>query len=104
MEEYTTAEDRMKFYKGSRWRKLRQQVLQEQNYECQECKRQGRVTLADPEKHKSLDIDHIEELSVRPDLAYEITNLQILCIPCHNAKHGRWKKKKENKWTNDEWW
>lgn len=94
----------MKFYKGTKWRKLRQQVLEEQNYECQECKLNGRVTLANPDKHKSLDIDHIKELSTHPELAYEISNLRVLCIRCHNAKHDRWQKKKDNPWINDERW
>lgn len=104
MQEYKTDKDKMKFYKGTKWRKLRQQVLEEQNYECQECKENGRVTLANPDKHKSLDIDHIKELSTHPELAYEITNLRVLCIRCHNAKHDRWQKKKENPWINDERW
>lgn len=102
---YKTPKDRMRFYKSKEWRQLRQQVLEEQNHECQECKRLGRVTLIDPTKHKTLDVDHIKELSTHPKLALEKSNLRVLCIPHHNEKHDRWiKVKQEPKFMNEERW
>ncbi len=32
------------------------------------------------------EIDHITPLRLAPDLAYEPSNLQRLCVPCHKAK------------------
>ncbi|PKR79408.1 alpha/beta hydrolase [Halalkalibacillus sediminis] len=109
MQQYQTREQRMKFYKSKSWRKLRLFVLERDNYECQECKRQGRVFTSshNTDKHKNLDVDHIEELPDRPDLAMEPDNLETLCIRCHNRKHGRYVsrfKRKPNKWDGDEWW
>ncbi|MGX5634697.1 HNH endonuclease [Bacillus thuringiensis] len=31
----------------------------------------------------------MKELRDRPDLAYELDNLETLCIQCHNAEHGK---------------
>ncbi|MFS0819662.1 HNH endonuclease [Lysinibacillus sp. 1P01SD] len=103
MQQYKTKQEQMKFYKSKEWRTLRAQILKEQNYECQECKQQGLVTLSDPDKHKSLDVDHILEISTHPELALEPSNLRVLCIPHHNAKHGRYPRK-PNKWEEDERW
>lgn len=97
----------MRFYKSKAWRDTREQVLKRDNYECQHCKAQGKVTTIDKSKHKSLDVDHIQELETHPDLAHDMDNLVTLCIACHNRKHNRsynrWKKK-PNKWDNDEAW
>ncbi|KGR88715.1 HNH endonuclease [Lysinibacillus odysseyi] len=103
MPEYKTTEQKRKFYKSKEWRTLRERILKEQNYECQECKRLGLVKLHDPTKHKSLDIDHVNEIETHPELALEPSNLRVLCIPHHNAKHGRYQRK-PNKWEADERW
>ncbi len=99
----------MRFYKSRKWREIRQRVLERDNYECQECKKQGIVKTIDHTKHKSLDVDHIKELDSNPHLAYDMDNLVTLCVSCHNKKHNRYQKgkpfpKKETKWTGDEWW
>ncbi|PTH16537.1 hypothetical protein BU607_08410 [Staphylococcus auricularis] len=96
----------MRFYKSKQWRDVREQVLKRDNYECQACKRQGKVTTIDRSKHKSLDVDHILELESHPELAYDMDNLETLCVSCHNKKHNRyqskWKMKNEN--LKDEKW
>lgn len=99
----------MRFYKSKEWRKVREQVLIRDNYECQECKKQGIVKTIDPTKHKSLDVDHIKELDSYPELALDMDNLITLCISCHNRKHNRYqsnqiKSEKKKKWIGDEWW
>ncbi|NIK11182.1 HNH endonuclease [Alkalibacillus almallahensis] len=110
--QYQTDAERMKFYKSKPWRKLRQSILERDNYECQECKRQGKVFTkhSKPGKHKVFDVDHIKELEDHPELAMEPDNLETLCIRCHNHKHGRyvWNafqfKRKPTKWDDDEKW
>ncbi|MGX0848987.1 putative kinase [Staphylococcus auricularis] len=108
----TVASDRvvdketMRFYKSKRWRDVRAQVLKRDNYECQACKAQGKVTTIDQSKHKSLDVDHIQELQARPDLAYDMSNLVTLCVSCHNKKHRRYQNKfskKNEKWKDEKW-
>lgn len=108
MSEYRTREQKVKFYKSSDWQVLRQQALDRDNYECQECKRQGKVFTDQhkPDKHKRLDVDHKQEIYTHPELALELENLETLCIRCHNEKHKRWKpfKRKQNMWERDERW
>lgn len=102
--EYVTKEQKMKFYKSKAWRDLRQQVLKRDNHECQECKRLGYVTVNDPTKHKTLDIDHVRDIYHHPELALEISNCRTLCVPHHNKKHGRvFKRKKKIEWEDERW-
>ncbi|MBC1233638.1 HNH endonuclease [Listeria booriae] len=91
-------QERTAFYKSKEWRHTREQVLKRDNFECQECKRQGKVST-----DKRLDVDHILELEYYPELALDLDNLETLDFECHNRKHNRFIKK-ENKWKNDERW
>lgn len=97
-----------KFYKSKEWIELRQEVLYECHYECQECLKRGRYTRADC-------VHHINEVKNRPDLAlskfYTDTegstkkNLMPLCNRCHNDIHdklGNWQRK--DKFVNEERW
>ncbi|MEK4922378.1 HNH endonuclease [Cytobacillus sp. FSL R5-0569] len=107
--DFKQKEVRVNFYKRNKdWLRVRQDVLERDNYECQECKRQGNVFTDkhNPDKHKRLDVDHIKDLE---DCTYEeaidMDNLEALCIKCHNRKHNRfqgWKRKKP-KWDDEMW-
>ncbi|WP_117161334.1 HNH endonuclease [Paraliobacillus sp. X-1268] len=104
--EYKTKQQQKKFYRSGAWVAVRREVLRRDNFECQECKRQGRVYTDkhDPDKHKRLDVDHIKELEDYPELALDFENLETLCVRCHNKKHNRFMfQKKKPKW-DDEWW
>ncbi|WP_226995885.1 HNH endonuclease [Gordonia phthalatica] len=35
---------------------------------------------------EDLTVDHIQPLHLRPDLAYTLTNLDVLCRSCNGAK------------------
>lgn len=96
------------FYLTDDWKELRQEVLEQYHYECQECLKQGRYTRADC-------VHHINEVRHRPDLALSkhyfdmqgnmCVNLAPLCNQCHNIVHdklGKWQKK--DKFTNEERW
>ncbi|WP_255294534.1 HNH endonuclease [Bacillus cereus] len=43
------------------------------HYECQECKRRGKYS-------KGRNVHHIKQLRNRPDLVYNLSNLEKLCI------------------------
>ena len=96
------------FYKSDDWEEIRQEVLEELNYECQECLKRGLYTRADC-------VHHVNEVRVRPDLALSKfyvdhegnrqRNLVPLCNACHNIVHdklGKWQQK--DKFTNEERW
>lgn len=65
---------------GWQWVKLRKLALERDKYQCQECKRNGRVTPAQ-------DVDHILNKASGGDDA--LSNLQALCRDCHVAKTQR---------------
>ena len=65
--------------KTYRWRCVRAQVLRQEPL-CRPCVAAGRTELA-------REVDHIEPLTARPDLAFVPENLQPICKSCH-AKKG----------------
>lgn len=106
MKEYKTKAQKKRFYKSKAWQIVRRAALMRDNFECQECKRLGRVTTIDPriDKHKQLDVDHVLEIEEYPEKALELDNLRTLCVRCHNDKHGRVFKRQPRRWEHDERW
>lgn len=104
--DYSTLGKRKVFYASKAWRETRAYILRRDNNECQECKRQGKVFVSEmkPDKQKTLDVDHIKSLEEYPELALVHSNLETLCIRCHNKKEGRFFQRKPNKWAHDECW
>lgn len=66
---------------GSRWQKLRNWWLREHPL-CAHCEKQGRMTTA-------TQVDHIIPHNGDEALLHDVTNLQSLCVPCHNRKTKR---------------
>ena len=64
-----------KVCRGPRWKALRMQALDRDKWQCVQCGARRR-----------LECDHIEPVRDRPDLAYSLSNLQILCGRCHARK------------------
>lgn len=100
---YENYKQRKQFYNSKSWKDVRQYVLKRANYECEWCAAEGKVTT------DKLEVDHIEELHIRPDLKLEPDNLRVLCKSCHNKRHQRFQyggnmfKAKENKWEDEKW-
>lgn len=94
----------MKFYNSKAWRTKRLEILERDNYECQECKANGKLTIAN-DKSAKLNVHHIKELTDYPELALEDDNLITVCVSCHNRIHGRYKHlnmfESENKIAED---
>lgn len=61
--------------RGQRWKALRMQALERDGWQCVQCGTRHR-----------LEIDHIEPVRDRPDLAWSLSNLQCLCGRCHARK------------------
>lgn len=66
-----------KFYNSARWRRLRAAKLSASPL-CEPCRASGRIT-------KAVQVHHVEARKARPDLMLVMSNLQSVCIPCHNA-------------------
>ena len=61
--------------RGPRWRALRMQALDRDGWACVQC----------GTRHW-LECDHVLPVRDRPDLAYTLSNLQMLCGACHARK------------------
>jgi 5-methylcytosine-specific restriction endonuclease McrA len=68
------------FYRSTGWRRKRKDILVRDNYECQQCKREGAYS-------KAKDVHHIKRLDAHPELALVDDNLESLCARCHNKAH-----------------
>ncbi|SDX64837.1 HNH endonuclease [Salimicrobium album] len=108
MTEYKTEHQKKRFYNSGDWKRLRQEALKKDNYECQECKRLGYVNLDSVKedgkrKEIKMNVHHIQEIEERPDLALDLDNLETVCLYHHNLAHGRvWKEWEKNRWADDE--
>lgn len=68
------------FYDSAAWKRTRTAKLAI-NPLCEPCQARGEITPAEQVHHKV-------ERKARPDLAYEMDNLESVCRPCHNAKRA----------------
>lgn len=64
-----------------RWKKLRDRYIA-QHPHCEECLKEGKITLA-------TDVDHIIPHRGDQVLLYDEKNLQSLCKSCHSRKTAR---------------
>lgn len=106
--EYKTEEQKKAFYNSTLWKQLRLQALERDNYECQECKQQGYVTVDSiktdgKRKEIALNVHHKYEIEDYPKLALFLDNLETLCLYHHNVIHDRVFKRKEPKWNDERW-
>lgn len=67
-------------YTSTRWQRTRAAVLRRDNYQCQGCRRYGRIRSA-------VIVHHIKHADECPELAYTGSNLISLCAACHNKAH-----------------
>lgn len=72
----------MNFYKSGKWKKKRENILRRDKYQCRECKRYGKTTLA-------TIVHHIFPLEFFPELKLVNENLISLCSKCHERMHIR---------------
>lgn len=66
------------FYNSMNWKKLRYQALARSSGKCECCGAAG--------DKAPLHVDHIKPRSKYPELALDITNLQVLCADCNIGK------------------
>jgi 5-methylcytosine-specific restriction endonuclease McrA len=58
-----------------RWPALRLAAKRRDGWRCRGCGEAGR-----------LEVDHVEPVRTHPELAFDLSNLQTLCVPCHSRK------------------
>lgn len=72
-------------WRGGGWIFVRNQILIEQDYTCQNCGHR------EPE---IMEVNHKLEKSQYPELARDINNLEVLCPNCHRRKTNSFLKTK----------
>ena len=70
------------FLESFEWRRLRMEVLKKYGPRCMCCG-------ATPKDGAVMNVDHIKPRKLFPNLALDISNLQILCHECNHGK-GNW--------------
>lgn len=74
----------------SKWDRIRQQIIQRDNYLCQECLRNGTLTevvVGDPSHPRAAHVDHIiPKVQGGTD---DGSNLELLDRTCHERKTAR---------------
>lgn len=63
-------------YRSPRWKRVRFLVKKRDGWRCVACGASG----------VRLEVDHKKPIREAPELAYEMGNLQTLCVPCHSRK------------------
>lgn len=62
-------------YRSPRWKAVRFQARRRDGFRCVLCGSAG-----------DLEVDHIKPVRSHPHLAFDLTNLQTLCVSCHSRK------------------
>ena len=70
------------FYKSTKWKTKRINILKRDEYLCQECKRYGKTTGA-------TTVHHVKPLEFNYELRLDNNNLISLCSKCHDKMHDR---------------
>lgn len=105
---YKSKEQKKVFYGSGEWIELRLVALERDNDECQQCKREGLVTIDSvkvpgEKKRIVLNVHHIKEVEDHPEFALELDNLETLCVYHHNLVHDKGFKLQEPKWNDEKW-
>lgn len=85
---------RNKIYKTSQWKKVREEVLKMDHYECQRCNHNMFHSKEPKKLTKAVLVHHIYYADKFPEYKYSIfvngnRNLVSLCNDCHEQLHGR---------------
>jgi 5-methylcytosine-specific restriction protein A len=72
--DYMRASDAIR---GKRWDVVRFEAKRRDGFKCVECGKRGR-----------LEVHHVLPVRTHPQLAFDMSNVKTLCVPCH-ARHTR---------------
>ena len=111
-----TDKEKIAFYGSKKWDMKRLYILHRDHFECQECRRRIaeakakgiELPASDRWIRRATLVHHIQHLEDRPDLALEDSNLEAVCMECHNRLHGRTvndfaNKKRKKRLTAERW-
>ena len=102
----------IRIYKSAHWRKVRQDQLQRDHFECQRCKRNGKYRNVEggAKYTKATLVHHEYRLRQYPQYAFSSMvngkrNLYSLCQDCHEIEHEEERKlvKHVNELNEEKW-
>lgn len=98
---------RNKIYKSTKWKKVREQVLRLDHYECQRCNNNFFDSGDKKKVIKATLVHHVYLAEDYPEYKYSIyvngkRNLVSLCFDCHEIIHGRKRLTTEEKFSTEE--
>ena len=113
IKELIAKDELWRFYKSKYWagnkdtKGLKNEILEEQHYECQECLKEGKITKADTVHHVQFVRKH-PKLALSKHYTYkgkQYKNLVAVCAACHNRLHPEkhFCKKKATPLTEERW-
>lgn len=72
------------FYNSNDWKILKEKKLQDEQYLCERCKK------------LATEVHHIKPIQTPEgwELRLVYSNLEALCLNCHNFRHNRFQKRK----------
>lgn len=70
------------FYNSRDWKNIREQVLCDHEFLCQDCKKNGKIKMGN-------QVHHIEPIQDNWNKRLDYDNLIVLCAECHNKRHER---------------
>lgn len=77
---------KIRHYDKAKHRKWSEAVKKRANFECQECKKYGRRDENGLPPVAKI-AHHIKPLEQYPELAYDLSNGEALCLKCHAKRH-----------------
>lgn len=80
-DKYIRDEKASEFYHSKEWQAIRLRALERDFYLCQPCLRERRITKADM-------VHHIVPIKQDWSRRLDLSNLESICISCHNKIHG----------------
>lgn len=67
-------------YTCEKWKRKRNKILKRDGYQCVRCRRYGKNV-------EAKIVHHIKEADLYPELAWTDSNLESVCMACHNKLH-----------------
>ena len=89
-----------KLLNSKRWKEVKRQVWLRANGLCERCKRDG-INTAGVDCHHKIPVESAKTEEEMKRLAYNVSNIELLCIPCHIKTHQEmWSHTKEQVQAN----
>lgn len=85
----SSKKDALRIYNNIRWRKIREEKIR-LNPLCENCEEMGRTNPAE-EIHHKIPFMQGRNQAQRERLAFDLDNLEALCIKCHKLRHAHLK-------------